>query len=352
VAFVARVLDGTQISQVFVPLTGLPQLGITATSAQVWGLGRQRNIFGNRTLTAADIAPLGIRPGVTPPVLLRTDPALTNPYNQQFSFGIDRIAFGVNFSANYIGNRGVKQIRSRNINLRQIGTNAFGPTFGPINPAFLQDNRVESSGTSIYHGLAVSATKRYSDRYQLQVSYTLAKAIDDTTDFITDLQPANQLDLRNERSLSSFDQRHRLVISSVVDPYWGITVAPIFTYASGHPFNLLLGFDANGDTQANTDRPRFAGRNTGRGPNYINFDLRVGKEFRVLPDSDFRVEGIFEAFNLFNRVNYSGVNNIVGTTPLPSHHVEGNPNAKPTDPLGFTSAFDPRQIQLGVKFKF
>ena len=38
-------------------------------------------------------------------------------------------------------------------------------------------------------------SKRYSNHYQLQVSYTLGKAIDDTTDFITDLQPANQLDM-------------------------------------------------------------------------------------------------------------------------------------------------------------
>jgi len=350
VAFVARVLDGTQISQVFVPLTGLP--GLTATSAQVWGLGKGQNIFGNRVLTAADIAPLGLRPGITPPVLLRTDPNLVNPYNQQFSYGIDRTVYGLNLSANYIGSRGVRVIRSRNVNLRQTGTNAFGPVFGPINPAILQDNRVESSGSSIYHGLAVSATKRYSDHYQFQVSYTLGKAIDDTVDFITDLQAANQLNLRNERSLSAFDQRHRLVVSGVVDPIAGITVAPIFTYGSGHPFNLLLGFDANNDTQANTDRPPFAGRNTGRGPNYIDFDLRVAKEFRLRGDSDYRLEGIVEAFNLFNRVNFSGVNNIVGTTPLPSYSVEGNRRAKPADPLGFTSAFDPRQIQLGVKFKF
>src|SRR5262249_40725674 len=188
VAFVARVLDGTQISQVFVPLTGLPGLGISATSAQVWGLARQRNILGNRTIAEADIAPLGLRPGITPPVLLRTAPDLVNPYNQQFSYGVERAVFGMNFSANYIGNRGVKLIRSRNVNLRQTGTNAFGPVFGPINPVILQDNQVESSGSSIYNGLAVSAAKRYSDHYQLQASYTLSKAIDDSTDFISDLQ--------------------------------------------------------------------------------------------------------------------------------------------------------------------
>src|SRR5207253_292290 len=104
-------------------------------------------------------------------------------------------------------------------------------------------NRVESSGSSIYHGLALSATKRYRQHYQFQISYTLSKAIDDTTDFITDLQPAHQLNLRAERSLSSFDQRHRLVVSTVADPFAGVTIAPIFTYATGHPFNLLLGFD-------------------------------------------------------------------------------------------------------------
>jgi hypothetical protein len=351
-AFVARVLDGSQISQVFVPLTGLPPFGISTTSAQVWGLGKQRGIFGNRTLTTADIAPLGLRPGVAPPVLLKTDPNLVNPYSQQFSFGVDRSFLGVNVSANYIGNRGVKLIRSRNVNLRQTGTNAFGPVFGPINPTILQDNRVESSGSSIYHGLALSVTKRYSKRYQFQVSYTLGKAIDDTIDFITDLQPANQLDLRAERSLSSFDQRHRLVLSSVVTPYGGITVAPIFTYSSGHPFTLLMGFDANNDTQANTDRPPFAGRNTGRGPNYIDFDLRIAKEFRFKGDSNYRIEAIAEAFNLFNRVNFSGINNTVGTRTFADYRVEGNRNAKPVDPLGFTSAFDPRQIQLGAKFKF
>src|SRR5262249_46651176 len=162
---------------------------------------------------AADIASLGLRPGTTPPLLLRTAPNLVNPYSQQFSLGIDRNLLGVNFSANYLGNRGVKVIRSRNVNLRQTGTNTFGPTFGAITPGVLQDNQVESSGSSIYHGLTVSAAKRYGGRYRLQVSYTLGKAIDDATDFITDLQPANQLNLRNERSLSSFDQRRRLVIS-------------------------------------------------------------------------------------------------------------------------------------------
>ena len=121
--------------------------------------------------------------------------------------------------------------------------------------------------------------------------------------------------------------------------------------SSGHPFNLLLGFDADGDTQANTDRPLLAGRNTGRGPGFQSLDLRVAKEF-ALAEAGARLEGIIEVFNAFNRVNFSGVNNIVATTPLSSYQVEGRSSAVPTEPLGFTSAFDPRQIQLGLRLKF
>lgn len=363
-AFVARVLDGKQISQLLAPVTGLPSLGISASSPQVWALARQPAVLGKRTLTAADILPLRLRPGITPPVLLKTDSNLVNPYSQQFSLGADREFFeSFKIGASYIGNRGVKLIRSRNVNLRQTGANAFGPVFGSINASILQDNSVEPSGSSIYHGFAVSVAKRYRDHYPLRVSYTFGKAIDDTIDFITDLQAANQLDLRAERALSSFDQRHRLVISGVLASplergdglgkvFAGVIVAPIFTYSSGHPFNLLLGFDANQDTQANTDRLPFAGRNTGRGPDFVSFDLRAAKEFRFGQDSNYRVEGIFEAFNLFNRVNFSGVNNVVGVMPLATHRAEGNRNAGPADPLGFTSSFDPRQIQLGVKFRF
>ncbi len=362
IAFIGRVLDGTQISQLFVPLTGLPQIGIQATSAQVWGI--TQNLIGKRTLTAADIAPLGLRPGFSPSVILRADPTVVNPYSEQFSFGVEReLAQDLSLGVNYIGNHGVHVLRSRNVNLRQIGSNAYGPTFAPVNPALVQDNVVESSGNSIYHGMAVSVTKRYSMNNQFSLAYTFSKAIDDTTDFITDLQPANQLDLRGERSLSSFDQRHRLVLSGVLNsPFehgvgWGkafadMTLAPIITYSSGHPFNLLLGFDANEDTNSSTDRPLGAGRNTGIGPNYVSVDMRLAKQLRFGPDRNYNVQAMVEAFNLFNRVNFSGVNNVVGDAVFQTYRVHGLQNADPTDPLGFTSAFDPRQIQLGVKFQF
>ena len=362
IAFIERVLDGSRISQIAVPITGVPQLGITATSAQIWGSLNRQGVIGNRVIGAADIAPLGLIPGTTPPVLLRSSPELVNPYSQHGSFGIEReLAAHWSAGVDYLMNRGVKLLRSRNVNLQAVGSNAFGPVLGPIDPRILQDNVVESSGSSIYHGMTATLRKRFNDFHQFQVSYTFSKAIDDTVDFITDLQAANSLDLAAERSLSSFDQRNRLVVSGVfATPFergFGIgrvladmTLAPIVTLSSGRPFNLLLGFDANGDTNANTDRPAFAGRNTGKGPGFASVDFRVAKAFEF--GDGYRIEAIAEGFNVLNTVNYSGVNNVIGTEALPSHHIPGDRSRGPAEPLGFTSAFAPRQIQLGVKFEF
>ncbi|MBI2821374.1 MAG: TonB-dependent receptor [Acidobacteria bacterium] len=358
IAFVGQVLSG-QISQVFVPLTGLP--GTPATSATVFADFRR-----NGPLTADRLRALGLPPGRTPSIILPQANDIETPYSHQASFGIEReLLPDLAIAIDYNLNRGVHIIRSRDINVRQIGPNRF--SLPGLDPRFVQINQIETTGTSIYHGLAISGRKRFSRGHSYQISYTLGKAIDDATDFITPLQPNNQRDLRAERSLSAFDERHRLVVSAVLASKvespntWARnvlsdwTLSPVFTYASGKPFNLLVGFDANGDTHDETDRPslpggQIAGRNTGRGPNFIAFDLRLARKLSFQPDSRVNLELIAEAFNLFNRVNFSGVNNVVSSS-LSSFDVAGRRGA-PTLPLGFTSAFDPRQIQLGVKLNF
>jgi hypothetical protein len=58
-----------------------------------------------------------------------------------------------------------------------------------------------------------------------------------------------------------------------------------------------------------------------------------------------------EAFNLFNNLNYTSVNNVVGNISGP-FNLRGRDDRGPSDPLGFTAAADPRRIQLGVRFSF
>ena len=259
-------------------------------------------------------------------------------------------------------------VRSRDINVRKIGDNQFA--LPGLDPRYLQIGMIETSGSSIFHGFTTTLRKRFSQNYALNMSYTLGKSIDDTTDFSTQNQANDQTNIRAERSLSTFDQRHRLVVSGVwQSPYslgvdsgfmkslladW--TVSPIVTWNSGKYFNLLLGYDLNGDGHANTDRPvltdgMIAGRNTGRGPSFAAADLRLSRRFNLPRESTY-FEFIFEAFNLFNKVNYSGVNGTVGGLELSTSFVEGSKAIPANQPLGFTSAFDPRQIQFGFRFNF
>ena len=235
VAFVSQVLSG-RIRQVFLPLTGIP--GIGATSAEIFGFYRATGQLGQAALDT-----FNINPGTTPSVILPGSPDAANPYSHHASLGVERkLSADANLELDYVLNRGVHLIRSRDVNVRAVGPNRFA--LPALDPRFIQINMVETSGSSIYHGFSLSLRKRFARNYSTMASYTLGKVIDDTTDFITPLQPNDQTDLGAERSLSSFDQRHRLVVSGL--PYrlsrgkgffgnlvadW--TIAPIVTWNRG-----------------------------------------------------------------------------------------------------------------------
>jgi hypothetical protein len=156
-----------------------------------------------------------------------------------------------------------------------------------------------------------------------------------------------------------------------------LNLAPIFTASSGRPWNLLVGYDANGDNEdvdrtflVTAGQPAvYAGRNTGIGPDYVNFDLRMTK--RLYFEKRVNAELSIEAFNLFNHVNFSGVNNIVPSEtlllPNPANPLVPRTVVRPvqlsnfrvvagggrvTDFSGYTAAFPARQIQLGIKLHF
>jgi len=164
------------------------------------------------------------------------------------------------------------------------------------------------------------------------------------------------VNLHAERSVSDFDQRQKVVFAATVQSPWtspwlsGFELAPIISYNSGHPFNLLAGSDINGDGHFTNDRPPSAPRNSGLGPNYADFDMRLSRAFRLR--KEYSLNFTAEGFNLANRTNYASVNNIVGATFAPSFNVHGTPSLSPSQPLGFTAADSKREIQLGARLTF
>lgn len=394
-------VNGTrQIANILIPLTGDP-LNPAVSSATIFGnLFAQGKIQcttpapGNAAcITPADLAPLGVtvsNTGPLPPltVIFTGQPNYQNPYSEQASLGVER-ELGNGLSISLSG------IYSHTLRLPvAIDTNALpaplstavlanGQTVSYrnwggagcagllifncfVDPLILQSDQYSSKASALYEGGILEVRKRFSNHFTFVGNYTYSKAFDTTTDFNSDFGPVDNTNLAAERGLSDFDQRHKLVIAGVLQSPWtgralsGFELSPIVSYNSGHPFNLLAGADVNGDRHSTNDRPIGAGRNTGLGPNYVTLDMRLARSVKVSEKASLQF--LAEGFNLTNRTNFGSVNNVVGPNfglPLSAggagamtFNVHGNAALSPSQPLGFTSIFAAREIQLGVRLAF
>ena len=359
-------------------------------------------------ITPAAVAPFGINvtnSGILSPlqVVFVNQPGYRPPIAQQASFGVEReiargfsislsgiythtqrlpVAIDTNllpapFSTVTLANGQVVTYRNWNTSPAADplgGTEglpcATNPTLCFVNPLVTQNNQYSSEAEALYEGGIVEVKKRFNEHFTLFGNYTYSKGFDTSTDYNSDYGPQDPTNLALDRGLSEFDQRHKVVIAGVFDSPWrqsilsGFQLAPIFSAHSGHPFNLLAGGEVNGDNHTTNERPIGAPRDTGLGPDYIDFDMRLswGHKLGERANLQFTAEG----FNIANRTNFASVNNEVsplfGLTPgfttfdvhgiRPGTALAGGGTATSSTPLAFTSAFPKRQVQLGVRLSF
>jgi carboxypeptidase family protein/TonB-dependent receptor-like protein len=210
--------------------------------------------------------------------------------------------------------KGVHLTRFLNVNRN----NFFGPDLGEVQVT-------SSPGKSLYRGFTVGLRKRFSDRFQLEGNYVLAKDLDDDSnerDPFTDRAfDINNLSL--DYALSDRDIRHKFNLYSVAE--------------------LGGGFQFGGRIQARTAQPITPGartannRNTTRKDNkYFSFDWRLMRNFKF--GERMALTPSIEMFNSFNNDN--------------------NVNPLTTPGLFDFSGFlrqgvgDPRQVQLALKLTF
>jgi hypothetical protein len=386
-----------QIAQVFTTFNASPAVITSANNIfqTLFGQGRIACTTPapgrDACITPADLTQFGItvtHTGAIPAlsVIFSGQPGYQNPYSQQAEFGIEReISNGLSISASYIyvhtlhlpvaidtNNSKILNLPlaqqfatvtlsngTTSVPIRQWGTgnpNCLGANIFNcfVNPSLLQTDQYSSAGAAVYHGGIFEIRKRFSKGSAIFGNYTYSKAIDQVTDFNSDYGPNDQTCLSCERGLSTFDQRHKIVVAAVLESPWkgalsGFQLSPIVRYNSPHPFNLLAGTNVNNDRHSTTDRPPGAGRNTGIGPNYFAFDMRLARRFKLTEKATLQV--MAEGFNIFNRTNFGSVNNVVGVI-APPFNLRGSSALSPSQPLGFTSAFPKRQFQLGVRLSF
>ncbi|MGC2357045.1 MAG: TonB-dependent receptor [Candidatus Acidiferrum sp.] len=397
------------------PISGVPALGIGGAAAIFQTLFAQTpNLIScttpapgnNACITPAAVGALGLNVTNSGPlsplsVIFVNQPGYRPPIAQQASFGIER-EIGPGFSISLSGIYSHTQrlpvaidtnalpapfstvtlangstVSYRNWNTSAL-TDPLGGTEGLpcatqqcfVNPLIVQNNQYSSQSYALYEGVIVEVKKRFREHFTLFGNYTFSKGYDTSTDYNSDYGPQDPTNLAFDRSLSEFDQKHKLLIAGVLDSPWrqsflsGFQLAPIFTAHSGHPFNLLAGGEVNGDNHITNERPIGAARDTGLGPDYFDFDMRLtwGHKLGEKSNLQFTAEG----FNIANRTNYASVNNEVsplfgfepGFTTFnvkgikPGTELVGGGTATSSTPLAFTSALPKRQVQLGLRFTF
>jgi hypothetical protein len=364
-------------------------------------------------VTPADYTAAGIqfsKPGAL--VAYGVAPNYKNPYTIQGSLSIQR-QLGNNYTAEvgYLMYHGVHLQMPVDTGLSQLTAGnplcAASPngaaactdlTGGPLytfNSTQLQHTTYESAGSSIYHGLTGSLTKRFTHGLQFQVNYTWSKSIDNVIDFASFQNWFRPSDMAAFRAVSVFDIPHALVANAVyTSPFKtgtgnflksalaDISIAPILNWHAGLPFSVRTPSLPNVVTQnpvtkaltlqagqdQNYAMPFGSTRDSNRGPAFASTDLYISKALYINRDRGLHVDLFATGTNIFNRINFTRVSDVfdnglpLATTGKPfnilSSSFTGLHGVKPTspgminDPLAFSAADTPRQLQFGMKVAF
>jgi hypothetical protein len=300
-------------------------------------------------------------------------------YNEVWNLNLEReITRNTVLSIAYIGSRTVHADSSTVLNVPLPGPGAIAAR-RPI-PQLSQFNTIRWDGWSTYNALAVGLKRRFSRGLTFDANWTWSHSIDDASDPGATLNEANlPQDVNNmaaEKASSSFDHRHRAVVSLVYQipsPFENRWVKAAlsrwqaggyFTAQSGAPFTVNISSDQANIGAGPAQRPNVSGdpnsgpqtpsqwfdttvfslpalftfgnapRNSVIGPGLEEFDLSLQKD--IVLKEPLRLQFRAEAYNLLNHPNFNIPNRIAFTPNFGS----------------ISSAQDARQLQFALKLLF
>ncbi len=301
-------------------------------------------------------------------------------YNEVLNFSVEReLTSTTLLSAAFIGSRTIHADSGTVLNVPVPGPGAIAAR-RPIS-ALSQIADIRWNGWATYRALTLAAHRRLSRGLFVDTNWTWSHSIDDASDPGTTLNesnlPQNVYNLAAEKASSSFDHRHRLVVSFLYDlptapgthgwtraAFGQWQMAGDFTAQSGAPFTVNISSDQANIGSGPAQRPNVSGnandgprtpqawfntsafslpslytfgndpRNSVMGPLLRQFDLSFRKE---LPLTDtLRLQFRLEAYNILNHPNFNIPNRTAFTANFGS----------------ISSAQDSRQIQLALKLRF
>ncbi|WP_035359699.1 TonB-dependent receptor [Edaphobacter aggregans] len=322
------------------------------------------------------------------------DPLNKNPYTWQYSFGVQRqVTRTVLVEMNYVGSVSHHQLRQPNVNFADLNAvvanansssvNSSTAIFNPYKGfAAINSNRFDSNYN--YNALQMFASKR-AGFMTFTLAYTFSKALGDSNGNNQTLE--NWTDNHYNYGYLSNDRRHAFVASFVIqapdlkghnivirEVAGGWQVSGVARLQSGAYYNLQVnslvnlgsvrpdyvkgtriynphagvcgylnngsGTGCNGPTRPFVAVPKTEARfgnapyGTIEGPGLAQTDATVSKFFPIT--EQVRVKLQADAFNILNRTNFNGLNLTASNSNFGT----------------ISSAFPPRQLQLGLKVLF
>jgi Carboxypeptidase regulatory-like domain/TonB dependent receptor len=373
------------------PLPGLGVFNLIFPDGATIPYGPNVPIFGaaSGSLPTTDISIFGV------------DLNLRTPYIQNYNLNLQHeLRPGSVLQISYVGSRGTKLFRVRDINQATLATPGSTLTrqqrrpFNAQFPQFSFINYLETSANSNYNALQTTFKQRLTSGLNVYAAYTWSKSIDDASNGIDSGTrgvsfPQDSHNLRAERAVSVFDLRHRFTLNFMYDVNFlanlfrslpkrlteGWQLGGIYTGQSGPPITPFLSIDNSGTGELN-DRPNLIGdpnsgprrpggwfneaafarpagqtfgtspRNVIIGPDYHSVDFSMNKLTRVTERLSLQFRA--EIFNLFNRANFSLPNVDFNSTSF------GEINQTPDVTAGNPRLAEggPRVIQFGLKVVF
>ncbi len=314
-------------------------------------------------------------------------------YSHMVSIGIQReLAANTGLDSNFVWTGGRSEERRQNLNSSinpATGANytATGaatdvahlpfPSWGPIAGEIM-------NGRSNYYGWENTFTKRFSNRWQANATYTLSWFKDDggigaiTGPYLTAVDPNANVttiltrytgpvapDMGPLYQLAATDQRHRATFNGIWDVGAGVQLSGVYFFGSGQRYDTSWGSDLRNTGGANygiltpggttaaslgplcgcdvkgqvyngqflLDRAQLVGKPLHR------VDMRLQK--RISLGGRRNIDGMFEVFNLFNHANYGSY-----TTTFSNAANYGKPS------FNTATAYQPRILQLGFHLAF
>ncbi len=321
------------------------------------------------------------------------------PRLTQWNFGVQRnLPLNTVVEVAYVASRSAHQPRIISANSPRFES-AEAVNLGGVRvqdarpfPNYTNFSAVHYDATGDYHSLQFNVTRRFSNGFSLDASFTYSKSTDTASGFADSFQIPWQFP-EIEHALSSLDRPRNVTIGWVWELpfgkgrryfnshrfasaiFGGFQLNGIFSAADGLPYtitqqnaNLVLQTQRpNVRNPANLngriDEPRFEGparrwliattdpafpfapsgtldlgnlgRNTGREPGFVNFNLSAFRDFALT--ERVRLQFRAEAYNALNHVNY--------LQPASSSISAANYGL-------ITGAAPARQVQLGLRLSF